>query len=79
VSKVSHKQQNSLVPQPLHSSDPSRVDFLLFPKLNVSLTGCQFESLDKVQEKPPVLLTNISENCAWIAEENGKIIGIISY
>ena len=30
-----HKKQNSLVPQPLHSSDPCPVDFLLFPKLNV--------------------------------------------
>jgi hypothetical protein len=51
---------------------PLQWTFLLFPKLNVSWNGCQFESLDDVQEKPIVLLTNISENCAWIAEVNGK-------
>lgn len=51
----------------------------LFPKLKVSLNGCQFESVDEVQENPLGQLTHISQNHHGMLGNIEKLLESYSY
>jgi len=56
------KHETSVVPHPPYSLDLAPTDFFLFPKLDTTLEGCRFQTMEEIQENAIRELHAITES-----------------
>jgi len=66
------KHQTSVVPHPLYSPILAPADFFLFPKLQTTLKGCHFQTIEEIQENAIRELSTITESACQEAFQQWK-------
>jgi hypothetical protein len=62
----------SVIPHPQYSLDLAPCDFFLFPKMNLKLKGCWFDTIEEIQAKLQRVLDTLTEKDFYEAFQKWK-------